>query len=413
MGGLRGLLNAIWNGTEQRSLSNPDSELLAALGASSTVSGISVSPESAMQMSAVWACVRLISESIASLPLHVYRRVDVRTRERVSGPLVHLLHSEPNRIMSSFTWRETMAAHVLLWGNGYSLIVRRSNGEPLEFLPVASKHVKVLRTPGGYVAYDVVLPDGMRVRVPQTDMLHIPSLAFDGVVGVSPIRYAAQSIGLALAAEQYGAAFFGNGSTPSGYISLPGKINKEQAAVLRETWYATYGGVKNSHKTAVLFENGKFERISIPPEEAQFIETRKHQVADIARWYRVPPHMIGDLDKATFSNIEHQQLEFVTHTLRPWLVRFEQEINRKLFPSRSDGMPSDTYAEFSVDGLLRGDVASRSDYYVKGRQWGWLSANDVRALENLGPIAGGDVYMAPLNMDTVGDSPSTVDEVNE
>lgn len=411
--GLRSILSLVWNGSDQRSLANPDSELLHALGANSTVSGISVSPDSAMQMSAVWACVRLISESIASLPLHVYRRVDVRTRERVSGPLVHLLHSEPNRIMSSFTWRETMAAHVLLWGNGYSLIVRRANGEPTEFLPVASKHVKVLRTPGGFVAYDVTMPDGMRVRVPQTDMLHIPGLAFDGVVGVSPIRYAAQSIGLALAAEQYGAAFFGNGSTPSGYISLPGKINKEQAAVLRETWYATYGGVKNAHKTAVLFENGKFERISIPPEEAQFIETRKHQVADIARWYRVPPHMIGDLDKATFSNIEHQQLEFVTHTLRPWLVRFEQELNRKLFPSSSSGLPSDTYAEFSVDGLLRGDVASRSDYYVKGRQWGWLSANDVRALENLGPIDGGDTYFTPLNMDTVGDTPSSIDEVSE
>lgn len=404
MRGLRHVLAVIWNGTDQRAnLTSPDASLLEALGVTRTASGIAVTTDTAMRLSAVWACVRLISESIASLPLHVYQRVDARRRERVSGPIAHLLHAEPNRIMSSFMLRETMAAHVLLSGNAYAPIIRRVNGEPQEILPVASKDVRVLRTPSGFLAYDVRMPDGTQVRVPQTDMLHVPGLAFDGVTGLSPIAYAAQSIGLGLAAEQFGAAFFGNGSNPSGYISLPGKaLNKEQAAVLRESWYATYGGVNNAQKTAVLFENAKFERISIPPNEAQFIETRKHQVSDIARWYRVPPHMIGDLDRATFSNIEHQQLEFVMHTLRPWLVRFEQEINRKLFPTSSSGEPSSTYAEFSVDGLLRGDIKSRSEYYVKGRQWGWLSANDVRAFENQEPIDGGDVYMTPLNMQQGG-----------
>lgn len=213
---------------------------------------------------------------------------------------------------------------------------------------------------------------------------------------MSPMRYAAQSIGVGLAAEQYGASFFGNGSVPRLAISMPGTLNKEQQQTLRAAWDATYGGVSNSNKTAVLFGGAKLEKVSISPDEAQFIETRKFQVSEIARWYRVPPHMIGDLDKATFSNIEHQALEFVTYTLRPWLVRFEQELRRKLF----FGVYKTQYAEFNVDGLLRGDVKSRSDYYIRGRQWGWLSANDIRRLENMEAIEGdgGDAYLTPLNM---------------
>ena len=405
MPGIRGLLSWAWTGSAEprATLAQPNTTLLEALGAARTASGVEVTADSAMRMSAVAACVRLISESIASLPLHVYERGDQRRRV-VTGPATRLLHDEPNPLMSSFTFRETLAANVLLHGNGFAAIIRNGGGDAIELLPVPSPSVTVRRA-SAQLVYDVRLDGVQSFTVGQADMLHVPGLSFDGLLGLSPIRYAAQSIGLGLAAEQYGAAFFGNGSTPSGYISLPGKLSKDQASAMRDAWFSVYGGVKNAGKTAVLFEGGKFERISIPPNEAQFIETRKFQISDIARWYRVPPHMIGDLERATFSNIEHQQLEFVMHTLRPWLVRIEHELNRKLFPSSMDGTPGGMLCEFNVDGLLRGDVKSRGDYYVRGRQWGWLSVNDIRRLENMEPLDEGDVYLQPMNMVAAGDTP--------
>lgn len=404
MGGLRGVLQRIWNGapSEARSVVTlPDGFTLDSLGLKGAA-GVSVTPERAMTLGAVSACVRLIAESIASLPLHVYR-MDGTRRQKVTGtPEYRLLHDEPNEIMTSFVLRETMAAHLLLWGNAYAMIVRNGGGEPVALLPIHPRVVTVRKQPNGQMAYSFTLNSGTSATksytLNQADVIHVPGLSFDGISGMSPIRYAAESIGLALAAEQFGASFFGNGSIPAGTITVPERLSPQQASDLRQSWQGTYGGPGNSNKTAVLFAGAKFERISMPPEEAQFIETRKYQVSDIARWYRVPPHMIGDLERATFSNIEHQALEFVQHTLRPWLVRFEQEINRKLFPSTSNGTPSGTYVEFNVDGLLRGDIKARGDYYIRGRQWGWLSANDIREKENMDPIEGGDVYLTPMNM---------------
>lgn len=399
MGGIKGLLQRVWSGApEQRStMTLPDGFTLDTLGFTSGAAGITVTPERAMTLGAVSACVRLIAESIASLPLHVYRSEGGKRQKITGTPEYRLLHDEPNEIMTSFVLRETMTAHLLLWGNAYSLIVRNGGGQPLALLPIHPRGTSVRKQPNGQLAYVFTL-DGKPYTVNQSDILHVPGLSFDGFTGMSPIRYAAESIGLALAAEEYGARFFGNGSVPAGTLNVAGKLSPEQVRALRESWSNAYGGVGNSSKTAVLFDGAKFERISMPPEEAQFIETRKYQVSDIARWYRVPPHMIGDLERATFSNIEHQALEFVTHTLRPWLVRWEQEINRKLFPTSSEGQPSNTYVEFNVDGLLRGDIKARGDYYIRGRQWGWLSANDIRAKENMDPIDGGDVYLTPLNM---------------
>ena len=408
MGGIKGLLTWLWSGPQSRAtLMQPDITLMEALGSlGPTSSGVSVTADSALRLSAVSACVRLISESIASLPLVVYRRREGGTRQRVTDvPQYRLLHDEPNRLMTSFVFRETLAAHVLLHGNAYAIVVRNGAGDPVDLLPVLSPNVLVLKTAAGELAYDIQL-DGQVFRLIQWDVLHIPGLAYDGIKGMSPIRYAAESIGLGLSAERYGGSFFGNGSTPSGYISLPGKLSPEQARTMQAAWQSVYGfnGGGGGNKTAVLFDNGKFEKISIAPNEAQFIETRKFQVAEIARWYRVPPHMIGDLERATFSNIEHQALEFVTHTLRPWLVRFEQEFNRKLFPSSTAGTVNELYCEFNVDGLLRGDINARGNYYTKGRQWGWLSANDIRRLENMEPIDGGDAYLTPLNMQAAGQS---------
>lgn len=384
--------------TEARDLTlNSAGMLLDGFGSTSTRAGVTVTVDSAMQLSAVSACVRLISESIASLPLHVYEG-EGQSRKRVTDMReVQLLRSEPNRVMSAFTFLETLAAHLLLWGNCYAYIVRNQAGDPLELLLVHPQDVSVLKQPNGELAYQLRLTRTGSIRVNQADIMHVPGLSFDGMLGMSPIRFAAQSIGLGLAAEGYGAAFFGNSSIPSGFISTTSKLTEVQARLLADRWRQTYGGA-NSQGTAILDNAAEFKRISIPPEEAQFIETRKFQLQDIARWYRVPPHMIGDLERATFSNIEHQGLEFVTHTLRPWLVRFEQEITRKLFPTSSSGRPSPYYVEFNVDGLLRGDIKSRYDAYAVGRNWGWLSVNDIRAKENMNPLPDGDQYLVPLNM---------------
>ena len=375
-------------------------------GETTTRAGVTVTVDRAMQLSAVSACVRLLAESIASLPLNVYRRLDGGRRQRVVDvPEFRLLHDQPNELMTSFVWRETSSAHLLLWGNAYSLIVRGDGGSPTALLPILPQHVRVLKQPDGELAYQIN-GHGINRLINQADMLHVPGLSYDGLIGMSPIRYAAQSIGLGLAAEGYGAGFFGNSSIPSGFITTKAVLKPDQARDLGRRWQENYGG-NRSQGTAVLDNDAKFERVTIPPEEAQFIETRKFQLADIARWYRVPPHMIGDLERATFANIEHQGLQFVTHTLRPWLVRFEQEITRKLFPPMSDGTPSELYVEFNVDGLLRGDIKSRYEAYAIGRQWGWLSTNDIRSRENLEPVADGDAdFLQPLNMVPRGQEPA-------
>jgi HK97 family phage portal protein len=412
---LRDILRYVWlgrqaagapGGMHSRDLTLANAGVLIDVnGELGTRAGVTVTIDRAMQLSAVSACVRLLSESIASLPLNVYRRLDGGRRQRVSDlPEARLLHDEPNPLMTSFTWRETSSAHLLLWGNAYSVILRGEGAEPVALLPIMPQYVHVLKQANGELAYHVN-GYGFKRLINQADMLHVPGLSYDGLIGMSPIKYAAQSIGLALAAESYGAGFFGNSARPSGFISTAAKLSADQALALGRAWTANYGGDK-SQGTAVLDNGAKFERVTMPPEEAQFIETRKFQLADIARWYRVPPHMIGDLERATFSNIEHQGLQFVTHTLRPWLVRIEQEITRKLFPARSDGRPSELYVEFNVDGLLRGDLKSRYDAYAVGRQWGWLSTNDIRSRENLEPVPDGDTdYLQPLNMVPRGQDP--------
>lgn len=407
---IKQLIQRIWSGSETRTtLTSPSLSLSEALTLNATpAAGVTVTPEVAMTSTAVAACVRVIAESIASLPVHIYERGNESRRRVVDESIAWMVEREPNRRQSSFVFREMLMAHVLVYGNAYALIVRNAGGEVTELLPVMPQHVGVRLAPSGELIYDFLIgsPDtGVVGSWNQANVLHIPGLAFNGITGISPVRYAARAIGLAIAAETFGAALFANGSLPAGYLKIPEKLTQEQLARLRESWYAAYGGLGNANRTAVLFGGAEFAKMGIPPDEAQFLETRRFQVAEIARWYRVPLHMIGDLERATFSNIEHQSTDFVVHTLRPWLTRLEQEFNRKLFPSSAEtGRPASRYLEFNVDGLLRGDVKTRGDYYVRGRQWGWLSANDIRRLENMEPIAGGDDYLVPLNMNAAGQS---------
>ena len=366
-------------------------------------SGKSVTERSAMQMTAVYACVRILSEAIAGLPLHLYRYTDNGGKEKaIDHPLYLLMHDEPNPEMSSFVFRETLMTHLLLWGNAYAQIIRNGKGEIVALYPLMPNKMAVDRDEFGHIIYKYSRSDDEAIKSEQSviltpyDVLHIPGLGFDGLVGYSPIAMSKNAIGMAIACEEYGAKFFSNGAAPGGVLEHPGTIKDPER--LRESWNRTFGGSRNSNKVAVLEEGLKFTPISISPNEAQFLETRKFQINEIARIFRIPPHMVGDLEKSSFSNIEQQSLEFVKYTLDPWVIRWEQSMYRTLLMSEEKGK---YFFKFNVDGLLRGDYQSRMNGYAVGRQNGWMSANDIRELENLDRIStkdGGDLYLVNGNM---------------
>ena len=376
----------------------------------STTSGKTVTEQSAMQMTAVYSCVRVLAEAVAGLPLHFYKYREEGGKEKaIDHPLYSLLHDEPNSEMTSFVFRETLMTHLLLWGNAYAQIIRNGKGEVVGLYPLMPNRMSVHRDESGQLYYlytrgadDVNSTKGMTVKLSTSDVLHIPGLGFDGLVGYSPIAMAKNAIGLAIATEEYGAKFFANGAAPSGVLEHPGTI-KEPGKV-REAWQSQFGGSANSNKIAVLEEGMKYTPISISPEQAQFLETRKFQINEIARIFRVPPHMVGDLEKSSFSNIEQQSLEFVKYTLDPWVVRWEQAMHQALLlPSEKPAL----FFKFNVDGLLRGDYVSRMNGYATARQNGWMSANDIRELENLDripPELGGDLYLINGNMTKLADA---------
>ena len=369
-----------------------------------TTSGKTVTERSAMQMTAVYSCVRILSEAVAGLPLHLYRYKEDGGKEKaLDHPLYRLLHDEPNPEMSSFVFRETLMTHLLLWGNAYAQVIRNGKGEVIALYPLMPNKMSVDRDENGrlYYTYYRGSDEAMKSRdfaviLQPSDVLHIPGLGFDGLVGYSPIAMAKNAIGMAIACEEYGAKFFANGAAPGGVLEHPGTIKDPQR--VRESWQSTFGGSGNANKIAVLEEGMKYTPIGISPEQAQFLETRKFQINEIARIFRVPPHMVGDLEKSSFSNIEQQSLEFVKYTLDPWVTRWEQSIQRALL---SQGEKAVYFAKFNLEGLLRGDYQSRMNGYAIGRQNGWMSANDIRELENLDRIPaeeGGDLYLINGNM---------------
>ena len=361
-----------------------------------SAAGKPVSPRTAVQMTAVYACVRVIAETVASLPLHVYQHTDQGSEKAFSHPLYRILHDEPNGEMTSFILRETMLSHLLLWGNSYCQILRNGRGQVIGLYPLLPEKMAVDRDSHGTLTYDYTARDGGVVRLRPEDVLHIPGLGFDGIMGYSPIALEKNAIGLGIAAEEYGSRFFSNGATPSGVLTHPNTVKNPTA--LRESWNAAYGGSTNSGKVAILEEGMKFEKVSVSNNEAQFLESRKFQVAEICRIYRVPPHLVGDLEHATFSNIEHQSISFAMHTIRPWLVRLEQAMNRALFTEKEKSL---FYVRINIDGLMRGSYKERMEGYAIGRQNGWLSADDIRELENMNPLpdgAGGVAYMVNGNM---------------
>lgn len=365
-----------------------------------TTSGKPVNERTAMQTTAVYACVRILAEAVASLPLHVYEYQDDGGKKLVHDhPLYYLLHDEPNPEMTSFVFRETLMSHLLIWGNAYAQIIRDGAGRVLGLYPLLPDKMDVQRDDRGNIYYvysrnsdeNPMFKEYGDIRLKAEDVLHIPGLGFDGLVGYSPIAMAKNAVGMTLACEEYGASFFANGANPGGVLEHPGVL--KDPSKVRESWNSVYRGVNNAHKIAVLEEGMKYQQIGIPPEEAQFLETRKFQINEIARLYRIPPHMVGDLDKSSFSNIEQQSLEFVKYTLDPWVIRWEQSLQRSLLLPREKGK---YFIKLNVDGLLRGDYQSRMNGYAVGRQNGWFSANDIREMENMNPIPdeqGGNLYL--------------------
>jgi len=384
-----------------------------------TTSGKAVTERSAMQMTAVYSCVRILSEAVAGLPLHLYKYTDSGGKAMaLEHPLYRLLHDEPNPEMSSFVFRETLMTHLLLWGNAYAQIIRNGRGDVLGLYPLMPDKVRVDRDQRNrlvyiYSRYDEANPNLKQqgdIVLQAEDVLHIPGLGFDGLVGYSPIALAKNAIGISIACEEYGASFFGNGASPSGVLEHPGVIKNPER--VRDAWQRAYGG-RNAHKIAVLEEGMKFTPIAIPNNEAQFLETRKFQIEEIARMYRVPLHMIGDLDHATFSNVEHLSLDFVKYSLDPWIVRWEQSLQKALL---SDSEKGQYFVKFNVDGLLRGDYASRMQGYATARQNGWMSANDIRELEDMNMISeeeGGNLYLVNGSFTKLADAGAFANQNSE
>lgn len=389
--------------TRDSTLRNPDRKLIEMLrGGIGTNAGVYVSDEGALAYGAVLACVRVLSEAVASLPCILYERVEDGGRDgkrrAAEHPLYALLHNKPNVEMSAFELWEMALVHLLLWGNFYAEIVVDGRGDVTQLWPIPPKLVTPRRLPNKALVYDVELPEGKRTWSADW-VFHVPGMRTNGLTGMSVVGWAREAIGLGMAAERFGATVFSNGEVPGGVLEHPGVLTDDAHKRLKKSWAEDHQGLDNAQRVSILEEGMKYTKIGIPPEDAQFLETRKFQRSEIAGMFRVPPHLIGDLDRATFSNIEHQSLNYVVHSLQPWLRRIEARANGWLLLAPDQPR---YFAEFLVDGLLRGDIVSRYQAYATGRQWGWMSVNEIRQRENLNPIDEGDVYLQPMNMIEAG-----------
>lgn len=380
---------------EKRGIEDPQTpltgaQLLAAIQSGAKYAGVNVNAESAIQLAAVYSCVRIISQTLASMPLSAYRRTANGREKADKAPEHFALHTAPNGVINSFIFKEMMLWHLLLHGNFYAEIVRDASGVYL--WPIPNTAITPKRAKNGRLFYEFIA-NGRSIELDPSQVFHVVGPGASGDRGLSPIGVMRKSIGLGIAAEDFGATFFGNGARLSGVLHTDQKLSPEAARRLREDFSALHSGVSNAHRIAVLEQGLDFTSTSVPPEDAQFLETRKYQRSEIAGIFQVPPHLIGDLERATFSNIEHQGIAFVQYCLMPWAARIEAEINRKLFADQPE-----MFAKFDLAALMRGDMNARYNAYAVGRNNGWLSANEIRALEDLNPIEGGDQYLTPLNM---------------
>ncbi len=381
------------------SLSNPAAWLTGLFGTSKT--GVQVSEDNALTFSAVYAAVRIISETIASIPLNVYQ-ADGETRVKAVGhPVQDLLAKAPNSVSSTFTFREAMASNLVLHGNAYAKIEMNAAGRPTALIPLNPMKVEVKVVEGE----KVYVFDEKHTYL-DYEILHFVGLSFNGLIGKSPLAMAREAVAIGLAAQEYGARFYSNGANAGGVITAPGRLNTEVVKRLRESWNRAQSGLGSSHSTAILEEGMKYEKIGLDPEAAQFLQSRKFQVNEIARIFRIPPSYLADLENSsTRANTEQQAIQFVRDCITPYVRRMEVELNRKLFREDEPNL----YAYFTMEGLMRGDQKARYEAYAVARNWGWLSVNDIRDLENLNPVEGGDIYLQPLNMQRAGEDDTNVD----
>ena len=360
-----------------------------------TSSGARVSADSAMRLSAVYACVRILSETLAMLPFVLYRQRPDGGKDRITDHWLYtLLAKRPNRWQNAFEWREMMQGHLALRGNAYNQIISNSRGEIAELIPVHPDKISIELLDNGDYRYRVTDRQGTSRPVPRGEIWHLKGLSSDGLLGLSPIELARENFGMALAAQDYGARFFANDAKPTGgWVEFPGSFKDKTAKeVFRENFQSAQAGA-NRGKMLVLENGMKYHEVGVTNKDAQFLELRKFQITDVARVFRVPPHMIADLDRATFSNIEHQSLEFIMHTMTPWAERWEAAIEADLLFDE-EGLE----VEFDFANLLRGDRAARAAYYHSGILDGWLTRNEARVAENMNPLDGLDEPLRPLNM---------------
>lgn len=360
--------------------------------------GVKVDEESVVQLVAAFACIRLLSETLGSLPFIVYERKAAGGRDRVRNhPLYPLLHDLPNPEMTAMDFRSCMMVNCLIWGNAYAEKVVDGAGDLVGLYPIVSPRVEMKRATSGQLEYLVSLPDGKKTTLPADRIFKISFLSPNGLSGYRPLMLMQEAFGSAIATNQFSAKFFKNGAAASGTVEYPDSLSETAYERFKKDFEEKYGGIGNAHRLIFLEEGMKFTRLSTPPNEAQMLETRKFHVEEAARFFNVPPHMIQDLSRATFSNIEHQSISFAQYSIRPWAVRWEQAVYRDLF---SPAERQNYFAEILLEGLMRGDQQSRYQAYAIGRQWGWLSADDVRELENMNtlPDGQGSIYLVPMNM---------------
>lgn len=367
-----------------------------------SLSGETVTEQTALTYSAVYNAISLISGTIGALPLHLIQRKGDKKRLADDRVMYGVLHDSPNPYMTAMAFRECLMAHILAWGNGYAEIVRNGYGELIQLWPITPNRVTPVML-DGQLKYRIRMTGEPDVLLDREKILHVPGLGFDGFLGYSVVAMARKSIGLGMAMETFGSRFFGEGTHPGVIVEHPAKLSPEAHANLKASLMDVYSGLGNSHRLMLLEEGMKFQKIVIDPKDSQFLESRQFNIPEIARWFNLPPHKLKDLTKSSFSNIESEQISFVTDSILPWLVRLEQNFNMQLL-TKSDREYSGRgrlYWKHAVEGLLRADAAARGTYYREMFNIGALSINEIREKEDMDPIPGGDVHLVPLNMTTL------------
>lgn len=375
-------------------------ELIRQGGYGISNTGKTVTPQTAMRCSAVFACVNVIAQTVAQLPLYLYRREGNRKTHAVDHPLYQLVGNRPNKFHNSFNFREMLTAHQCLRGDSFAFINRIGNGRIYELLPLHPDCVGVNRDPWTWeITYTISQKKGINGVYTPKEVLHVMGMTLNGFKGVTPLTYAREAIGLALATEEHGARLFSNGAQISKVLKHPGKLGDVAYQRMKESLASEFSGVANSNKTMILEEGMGIDSLSMTMEDAQFLETRQYQIPEIARFYRMPLHKIQDLTKATFSNIEHQSMEFLTDTMLPWLTRWEQSLNTQLLTDREQG---EYFFKFDLDDLMRADMKSRFEAYSSAITSRIMNPNEAREKEDMNPYVGGDEYINPAITEAAG-----------